>query len=1157
MADKPDAVPPVPDTLVSDAAGAGDPALGGPPTLPGGPPTMPVMPVIPVMPTVIGRAADAASSVPPAMPGAEVLLAVRAPLPGGRYVLGAEIARGGMGRVVDATDTTLDRTVALKEALTRDSDSLRRFDRETRITAQLEHPSIVPVYDAGIAPSGARFYVMRKVSGRPLERLVASAATLNERLALIPHIVDSAQAIAHAHERHIVHRDIKPSNILVGDLGETVVIDWGLAKVIGEPDETDATHVPLGRPLVDLSDALKTRAGVVYGTPGFMAPELLRGAPVNEGCDVYALGATLYHLLSRRPPHHAKTAEDMMKAAVAAPPTPIRQEVEGVPPELADIVDKALAHDPAVRYANARALAEDLQRFLTGRLVAAHHYSPRERVARFIRKNRGVSAAVAALVVVGTVAMVRIVIERDRADAAARTAILERTSAVRRAEELTLARARDNVDTNPTKSVAMLKPLAQRYWREVRAIAAAAHAGGVAWGIHTSKHTRSLEMSGDGRRALSAGSDGVIRLHDLAARTDLTLAELHAPVMARFAGAGDQVVAWHDQAVAIIDARTGAARELRAAAPIADLEIADATAYWVDDHHELWRLELADAAADPVAVDEPILGLTASPDGRWLALTGEHHVYLLDRTRPAEPPAEMVFGTARAIGWAADSGHMVALVERGAIDFTMRPAPAVVHRMTAVDGQLVAHSGRHMYIVGDTDVAAITRTDRDMGPPERRPLRGTAVGVAVARGGAVVVAATGGLTVLSDDGDGDHLLAVQGAHVEAVVARPSSPYVIAQLEDRLLVWNLDDIQPRRLADRPAAGALFAGSNQVIVGGPDDAPAQAIDVATGAARPLGEWPGLTAVAAAEGGATTAILDAEHRVHLIAATAAGPAPIAVPGESSPPTAFELAGFATPDKLVLATAAGAIDLQDLANHRRVRLITGRAPLLGLAWGRGRHPWVAAAFADGMLWRKNLVTGVEATAARVPRLDRAHAVRSDTRLLVAGDGATWFVHDRELHAWTAGGALERLAVLPKPIDDLGEAGPDHVLAFATDATIYGVALDGSGAEVQVEEAMPSIEATGGAMSPETGLLVVLERGAIVVVDPLVRQRWTLASPDRVAFDRLAIAPRGDRVLACSATGLLVWTIGLPANPDDTARWLDAMTNAVDDPSPVGLGWR
>ena len=1085
-------------------------------------------------------------SAPPAMPVATPSAGPgpSAAMLGGRYVLGKEIARGGMGRVVEATDTKLDRTVAFKEALTNDIDTLRRFERETRITARLEHPSIVPVYDAGESANGARFYVMRKVSGRPLERLVASAETLGERLALIPHIVDSAQAIAHAHERHIVHRDIKPANILVGDLGETVVIDWGLAKVIGEPDEQ------IGRPLVDLSDSLKTRAGIVYGTPGFMAPEQLRGAPVTEGCDVYALGATLYHLLSRKPPHFAKTADEMMKAAVAAPPTPIRELVDGVPRELEAIVDKALAHDPKVRYQNARALAEDLQHFLAGQLVAAHHYSPREKLRRLIRRNRGVSAAVTALIVVGSLAVVRIVIERNRADAAARVAqgaqaVAEhqRAEAVHRAEELTLAHARDNVDLNPTKAVAMLKPLAPMYWREIRAIAAAARANGVAWGVRASRQTRSLEMSRDGRRALSAGDDGVVRLHDLASRINRTVADLHTSVMARFADDERQIVIWHDAALAIVDARTGHARDVVTATPILDLEVIGTTVYWVDGRHALWQLSVSQPVPQPIEIplDEPVHGLTPSPDGQWIALAGDDHLFLYDRTQPAQRPFEVTLGQTRQIAWAADSANVAVLIDRSVLDISMSPVPAIVHRVTVGDRKFVAHSGGRMYTVGATDVIAMSRTDGAMVAADREQLRGDAVGIAVARGGTVIAAASEGLTIMSDDGD--RVMPLQAAHVETVVASPSSPYVIAQLESRLLVWNLDDIQPRRLAGRPPGGALFASSDQVILGGVDDTPARSIDLATGAAQPLGDWPGLHSVEAS--GRRLAIIDAEHHLHLV--DAGRPAGV-LPGE------IDLAGFATPDTLVLAALDGAIYAHAIASGQRTTLIAGRGRMIGLAWGRAQHPWVAAAFLDGTLWRKNLVTGVEATVARTPRFDPDHLAPRDGHLLVDADGTVVFLHDDELHAWRGDGTLGRLAKVPKPIDDLGEAGPDHLIAFASDATIYGVAR---AAPHTVTEAMPSIESTSAAMSSETGLLVVLEHGALIVVDPLVHQRWTLASPNRVTFETPAISARGDRVLALSRTALLLWSIELPASAAATAAWLDAMTNAVDDRSPGGLGWR
>ena len=229
----------------------------------------------------------------------------RPPASKGRYASGEEIARGGMGRVVEATDTLLDRVVAVKEALTTDPEALRRFARETKITARLEHPSIVPVYDAG-GEGETPFYVMRRVTGRPLADLIAAAPTLAERLALVPNLLAAAQAVAHAHRRGIIHRDIKPSNILVGELGETVVIDWGLAKVVGEPEPDDPYASVADRKVDARAEDTLTRFGTVFGTPGFMSPGQLRGDPVGPTGDVYALGASLYYLLAARPPHHCR-----------------------------------------------------------------------------------------------------------------------------------------------------------------------------------------------------------------------------------------------------------------------------------------------------------------------------------------------------------------------------------------------------------------------------------------------------------------------------------------------------------------------------------------------------------------------------------------------------------------------------------------------------------------------------------------------------------------------------------------------------------------------------------------------------------------------------------------------------------------------------------
>ena len=211
----------------------------------------------------------------------------RAPLPVGappamplewRYEIGVEIARGGMGRVVEATDTVLGRTVALKEALSLDPESLRRFQRETRITARLEHPSIVPVHDAGVAPNGSPFYVMRKISGRPLEELVGRRRSLARAArAAAAHRRGGERGRARARARH------RPSRHQAGEHPRRRARrddrDRLGAREGDRRGRATPSHArrPRRRRRCD-DDSLKTRAGIVFGTPGFMAPEQLRGA---------------------------------------------------------------------------------------------------------------------------------------------------------------------------------------------------------------------------------------------------------------------------------------------------------------------------------------------------------------------------------------------------------------------------------------------------------------------------------------------------------------------------------------------------------------------------------------------------------------------------------------------------------------------------------------------------------------------------------------------------------------------------------------------------------------------------------------------------------------------------------------------------------------
>jgi serine/threonine protein kinase/lipopolysaccharide biosynthesis regulator YciM len=343
------------------------------------------------------------------------------------YRADREIARGGMGRIVAAEDQRLGRPVALKELLDPAAEMLGRFQREALITARLQHPGIVPVYEAGRWPSGAPFFAMKLVAGRPLDRVIAEAKVLVDRLALLPQIAAATDAIAYAHSQRVIHRDLKPANILIGDFGETVVIDWGLAKHLddAEPDDPNATRVlraqkPAKESRPGEHASTLTIAGAVMGTPAYMAPEQARGEPLDQRADVFALGAMLYHLLAGVPPYNARTATDVIAAAALGKVIPLADRELGAPVDLVAIVHRAMSPLPIDRYADAGELATELRRFLTGQLVSAHRYTAAQRVSRFVHKHRA-AVTISVLAAIGfaaggTFAVRRIVHERDVAD---------------------------------------------------------------------------------------------------------------------------------------------------------------------------------------------------------------------------------------------------------------------------------------------------------------------------------------------------------------------------------------------------------------------------------------------------------------------------------------------------------------------------------------------------------------------------------------------------------------------------------------------------------------------------------------------------------------------------------------------------------------------
>ena len=330
------------------------------------------------------------------------------------YIDRFEIARGGMGRIVAARDRRLDRAVALKELCVDLPETRARLEREAFLTARLEHPSIVSVHEAGRWPTGEPFFAMKLVPGRSLDQVIAATTTLAERLALLPHVLAVADALAYAHQQRIIHRDLKPHNVLVGEFGETVVIDWGVAK--------DLSSVRAGAPpsVKELApDPGATSAGSVLGTPAYMPPEQAAGEPVDERADVYAIGAMLYHLLTGHAPFAGMAAVAVVQIVQEEGPTPLRDLQLGLPADLVAIVTRAMARSADARYPTARGLADDLRRYQAGQLVGAHRYSWRQLAWRWLRRNRrAVTVAGASLLVLiafGIISLSRIVGAEHRA----------------------------------------------------------------------------------------------------------------------------------------------------------------------------------------------------------------------------------------------------------------------------------------------------------------------------------------------------------------------------------------------------------------------------------------------------------------------------------------------------------------------------------------------------------------------------------------------------------------------------------------------------------------------------------------------------------------------------------------------------------------------
>ncbi|MBI2423414.1 MAG: protein kinase [Candidatus Hydrogenedentes bacterium] len=490
-----------------------------------------------------------------------------------RYVTVRMHDEGGMGRVYLVHDAYLDREIALKElriegedfdshapagsTLAHSQSDTARFLHEAQITARLEHPSIVPIYEVGRRDDGAYYYTMRFVHGRTLRDVIRGEERLEGRLRLLTHFVTLCQAIAYAHHRGILHRDIKPANIMIGEYGETMVIDWGLATAVAN----GAARARDGKS-ASCQDAVPAAAtpfsssNAPLGTPYYMPPEQAAGRleEVDIRSDVYSLGAVLYEILAGKHPFGGHTKQEVLDQVLQGDLHPLEQAVPEVPPELAQICRKAMARRPEDRYAKADELAEDIIRYQTGALVQVYKYSFFELLWKHYRRRRTVvniaAAGILAVLLIAVYSYAQIYRAREREVQQRKAAEQARDSALlaeRRASEAQHGEALARERAEQEAYVARMQ-LAQQFeaggdYEGLRTVLEETVPGFRGWewdylhaisdeASHTLRGHSSvvnwLQFSPEGARALSFGADQSIRVWDLIAGTPLSMIDPQA-----------------------------------------------------------------------------------------------------------------------------------------------------------------------------------------------------------------------------------------------------------------------------------------------------------------------------------------------------------------------------------------------------------------------------------------------------------------------------------------------------------------------------------------------------------------------------------------------------------------------------------------------------
>ena len=1044
--------------------------------------------------------------------------------PASRFRIVREIARGGMGRVVEAVDLHLGRTVALKQVIDDDPEMRMRFEREVAITARLEHPSIVPIYDAGESATGERFYVMRKVTGAPLDVLLRAAPTLDDRLVYLPNLLAVANAVAHAHGRGVIHRDLKPENVMVGAFGEVYVMDWGVAQ-----------------------DGRDLEAAVV-GTPGFMAPEQVRAEPTDARADVYALGACLYHVLAGKPPFHGSSETEVLDRTIAGAPEPLALLVPGVPPDLATIVEKAMRREPVARYLDAGGLAEELRRFLSGQLVASHRYGAGQRLVRWLRRHRAlviaIAVALAALVAVGVIALRRVLAEQRRAEVAA-------IEAKQRADDIIVTQAMALVDTDPTLAIATLRHLPRESprWSRLGPTIAAARARGVALGFpgHPAGGTRIAFAPGpNDHRVLTTGG-GVVHLHDLAARTSRVLASGEA-MFAEWAG-GLVIVTGRPLPVSpyLLDPATGATAAFPSPREIVSSSGAPGVAIFVDEAKQVFALDLGAGlplAATPVAIPVDLKpGYSwLSPSGRVLTLSDDARTLILR----ADPGSKTSWRVVKELAFASRTqaidraetrlafahGDDVATREVVELDVatlavTRRWPTQFALALVYADGELYEQH----YVPNEIRVLLDAGVARTLWQYE------TAAGPSVSDANGALVAKTEPRRIEVSRGSERHTIFAPSV-VSTIAASPDGRYLLGSTTGTMLVWELAPILSERIAAPPAPALGFVAPGKLLaIGDYDGQRGLPVHEHTLGERPFRIDDRVTRTVPVESdpdflpGGVVIVRRVPDGV------------VAFVEPPIQPAIQNMVEVAVIDEraVIVGTMVGTV--------HRVDRETGAASLVATLGGRvlaltARGGWIAAQSNDGSLWRRD-PGGREERQVLMPALQGV-ALTSRGDLVVAREGS--------IAIWPVGGTPAEAAKLHVRAGHLRSVEGDRVAMQTADNALF--VFDPATREVQ--QALPAGPALRYA--DDGSIAVNSVDGGIAITDFRTGDRWTVADKLFVMPDGLALSPDG---------AVLIAVEDVPRGSDrmhrfsltvagDLHAWVQRATNA-DKPllSRATIQWR